>query len=154
MILKISIFMFWVIFSNIDWKMNFNYSVHLSFKNYVISKEDPRPPYVTYQSSVWGTTALPYFDDVIYAQPLSSSIPPKWYRTSLESWHSEVSKDMLLLHFCLICVFAHFWRLGVWWLGVENFKIIIESIMVRLALLITCTASFGQLAIQYTQTIL
>ena len=36
--------MFWGIFLNIDWKMNFNYSVHVSFKNYVISKGDSRPP--------------------------------------------------------------------------------------------------------------
>ena len=36
--------MFLGIFLDIDWKMNFNYSVHVSFINYVISKGDPRPP--------------------------------------------------------------------------------------------------------------
>ena len=62
--------MFWGIFLDIDWKINLNYSVHVSFINYVISKGDPHPPYVTYLSSGWGTPAPPYFDDVIYAQPL------------------------------------------------------------------------------------
>ena len=32
------------------------------------------PPYVTYLSSSWGTPAPPYFDDVIYAQPLISTL--------------------------------------------------------------------------------
>ena len=53
--------MFLGIFLDIDWKMNFNYSVHVSFINYVISKGDPRPPYVTYLSSGWGTPAPPIF---------------------------------------------------------------------------------------------
>ena len=52
--------MFLGIFLNINCKMNFNYSVHVSLKNYVISKEDPRPPYVTYLSSGWGTPAPPH----------------------------------------------------------------------------------------------
>ena len=49
------------IFLTINWKMNFNYSVHVSFKNYVISKGDPSPPlpYVTYLSSGCGTS-LPH----------------------------------------------------------------------------------------------
>ena len=65
--------MFLGIFLNIVWKMNFNYSVHISFKNYVISKGDPpSPPCHLPVIRLGYPRPPPISDDVIFAQPLTS----------------------------------------------------------------------------------
>ena len=53
--------------------MNFNYSVHVSFKYYVISKGDPHPPMSPTCHQVGGPPPPSIFDDIIFAQPLTTS---------------------------------------------------------------------------------